>query len=104
MAERGTRASSPALGTLKVIGGDEHLLAIEKSNIDQLPIRCRSARSEAVEAVFVFQRSAQDRFRPNDPARFPIQAKQKTLLGFHYRAYGKNEISLDDHGSMSKAG
>ena len=60
MAEEGAGTNSPTLRALKIIGGDKHLVAIEKGHINKCAIGCRGAGGETVECVLVFQLRLRD--------------------------------------------
>jgi len=60
MAEEGAGTNRPTLRALKIISGDKHLLAIQKSHINECAICCRGAGGETVECVLVFQLRVRD--------------------------------------------
>src|SRR5438094_10244499 len=55
MAEEGAGTNRPTLRAIKILGGDKHLLAIQKGHIHECSICCRGAGGETVERVLVFQ-------------------------------------------------
>src|SRR5205085_7562090 len=80
-ARKWSRAHQPFLLAGEIICGHDHVLLIQKGDIDQVAISGRSAGSMAVEGVFGFQRRTDDGLLPKYFPPLSLQTKQDTLLG-----------------------
>ncbi len=103
LAREDSRADLPKLLAIQVVGGNEHLVPVEKAQVNAFAIRGRRAGSPAVQAMDALERRFQNHLAPELFSRRTVQANQIPGLLFLHRGDEVDPVAQDNGRGMPLA-